>query len=46
MRLEPRERVPPALQVAAPVGAVALALLLCALPLAWAGAHRRGWRLV
>jgi simple sugar transport system permease protein len=38
MRLEPRERVPAALSLAAPVGAVVLALVLCALPLSWAGA--------
>jgi simple sugar transport system permease protein len=38
MRLEPREQVPAALALAAPAGAIALALLLCALPLAWAGA--------
>ncbi len=38
MRLEPRGRVPLALAVLAPVGAGVLALAICAVPLAWAGA--------
>lgn len=38
MRLEPRSHVPPWLGIAAPVGAALLALALCALPLALAGA--------
>jgi simple sugar transport system permease protein len=38
MRLEPRAHPPLALTLAAPVAAAALALLICALPLAWAGA--------
>jgi simple sugar transport system permease protein len=38
VRLEPREQVSPAVALAAPVGAVLLALLIAALPLAWAGA--------
>jgi general nucleoside transport system permease protein len=38
VRLEPRAEVPLALAVGAPVAAAALALLLSALPLLWAGA--------
>jgi simple sugar transport system permease protein len=38
MRLEPRAHAPFALAVAAPVAAAALALVLSAVPLAWAGA--------
>ncbi len=38
MRLEPRDHAPLALLIAAPVAAAALALVLSALPLAWAGA--------
>ena len=38
MRLEPRAEVPLALRLGAPLAAVALALLLSALPLLWAGA--------
>lgn len=37
MRLEPRSDVPLALAVAAPAGAVVLALVLTAIPLIWAG---------
>lgn len=36
MRLEPRTQVPLALAIAAPAGAIALALLLAAIPLLWA----------
>jgi ABC-type uncharacterized transport system permease subunit len=38
MRLEPRAQVPLALTIAAPISAIVLALVLSALPLAWAGA--------
>ena len=38
MRLEPRQHVPPLLSVAAPIGAALLALAICAIPLALAGA--------
>jgi len=38
MRLEPRERASPLLMLGASAGAVLLALLLCAIPLLWAGA--------
>ena len=38
MRLEPRAQVPLALSIAAPLSAIVLALVLSALPLAWAGA--------
>jgi general nucleoside transport system permease protein len=38
VRLEPRAHVPPALSLAAPLAAIALALVVSALPLAWAGA--------
>jgi len=38
MRLEPRERASPLLMLAASAGAALLALLLCAIPLLWAGA--------
>jgi simple sugar transport system permease protein len=38
MRLEPRAQVPLALSIAAPISAIVLALVLSALPLAWAGA--------
>lgn len=38
MRLEPREATPLALEVLAPLMAILAALLLCALPIAWAGA--------
>ena len=37
MRLEPRSDVPVALAIAAPAGAVVLALVLTAIPLVWAG---------
>jgi ABC-type uncharacterized transport system permease subunit len=37
MRLEPRSDVPVALAIAAPAGAVVLALVLTAVPLVWAG---------
>ena len=39
MRLEPRPRTGPWLGIAAPLGAALLALLICALPLALAGAN-------
>lgn len=38
MRLEPRERASPLLMLGASAGAAVLALLLCAIPLLWAGA--------
>ncbi|TSD88653.1 ABC transporter permease [Mycobacterium sp. KBS0706] len=38
MRLEPRERASPLLMLGASAGAALLALLLCAIPLLWAGA--------
>ena len=38
MRLEPRQHVPPLVSVGAPIGAAVLALAICALPLALAGA--------
>ena len=38
MRLEPRQQVPPLLSIGAPIGAALLALAICALPLALAGA--------
>lgn len=38
MRLEPRESLSPALRIAAPLAAVALALLICAVPIGLAGA--------
>jgi simple sugar transport system permease protein len=38
MRFEPRQSVPAALAIAAPVGAGIVALLLAAIPLAFAGA--------
>jgi ABC-type uncharacterized transport system permease subunit len=38
MRLEPRAHAPLPLALAAPVAAAVLALVLCAVPLAWAGA--------
>ena len=38
MRLEPRDTVPGALRIGAPVAAGGLALMLSAVPLAWAGA--------
>ncbi|WP_225767015.1 ABC transporter permease [Inquilinus sp. Marseille-Q2685] len=38
MRLEPRERASPLLMIGASAGAALLALLLCAVPLLWAGA--------
>jgi simple sugar transport system permease protein len=39
MRLEPRQQVPPLLSIAAPIGAALLALAICAVPLAFAGAE-------
>jgi general nucleoside transport system permease protein len=39
MRLEPRQHVPPLLGIGAPIAAALLALLLCAIPLALAGAN-------
>ncbi|MGK9166451.1 ABC transporter permease [Inquilinus limosus] len=38
MRLEPRDRASPLLMLGASAGAAVLALLLCAIPLLWAGA--------
>jgi simple sugar transport system permease protein len=38
MRLEPRDRASPLLMLGASAGAALLALLLCAIPLLWAGA--------
>jgi len=38
MRLEPRQHVPPLLGIGAPIGAALLALSICAIPLALAGA--------
>jgi len=47
MRLEPRQHVPPLLGIGAPLGAALLALLICAIPLALAGADvTRAYRLI